>query len=314
MNKEFHCYSFRQLSPFQGYYHIIEIQDCQAVTRDGLSWQINVKTIVPMQEWGSFGATSQRQAVLFGFWDKDHGIKRLPLNPLVSADKVEQSVRPILENIEQLAVRLPFKPIDDYEFWLLDKFHQQPLVLLASASLPPLAAPKRLRWNASTTSELGFIAPSIQNEIRQQDTAQGQPHEAHYCREAIERLIREEAAPTAQWYKRTQAGVGIAVNGQGDEKEAAQNLQKNAFPPCLIRESWDSERATQLVAEYIGWQAPLLLQLRGLEFAIRQKLEILARQAPEKVAHYYNLYPEIIDQQQINAALVEAVMKRAQTT
>ncbi|WP_455218572.1 hypothetical protein, partial [Kaarinaea lacus] len=66
--------------------------------------------------------------------------------------------------------------------------------------------------------------------------------------------------------------------------------------------------------EYIGWQAPLLLQLRGLEFAIRQKLEILARQAPEKVAHYYNLYPEFIDQQQINAALVEAVMKRAQTT
>jgi hypothetical protein len=66
-----------------------------------------------------------------------------------------------------------------------------------------------------------------------------------------------------------------------------------------------------LVADYIRWQAPLLLQLTRLDASTRQKLEILARQAPEKVARYHNLYPEIIDQQQINAALVAAVMTQA---
>ncbi|MGD8592259.1 MAG: hypothetical protein PVF82_05465 [Gammaproteobacteria bacterium] len=55
MTESLHCYSFRQLSPFQGYYHIIETEGTQAVTRDGTAWQINVKTIVPAQGWGRPG-------------------------------------------------------------------------------------------------------------------------------------------------------------------------------------------------------------------------------------------------------------------
>ena len=73
MTESLHCYSFRQLSPFQGYYHIIETEGTQAVTRDGTAWQINVKTIVPAQGWGTFGSKSQRRAVLFGFWEQDQG-------------------------------------------------------------------------------------------------------------------------------------------------------------------------------------------------------------------------------------------------
>jgi hypothetical protein len=46
---------------------------------------------------------------------------------------------------------------------------------------------------------------------------------------------------------------------------------------------------------------------------VRKKLEILARQtAPDRVAQFYNLYPEIFDQQQIKAALVADVLTQAQ--
>jgi hypothetical protein len=314
MTESLHCFSFRQLAPFQGFFHIIETQDAQAVTRDGLVWQINVKAIVPSESWGTFGTKIQRRAVLFGFLDQDHAIKRLPINPLVNVEKVERSVQPILDNIAKLAKRLPFKPTDDYELWLLDKTDQQPLVLMASASQVPLAMPKRLRWHATTTSELGFIAPSLHKEIEQGDPTHNLSQGAHLYREAIERLISEAAAPGARWYKRTEAADGIAVNEQGEQISADLTLQKSAFPPCLIRDNWDDMRAANLVADYVRWQAPLLLQLFGLDASTRQKLELFARQAPEKVARCHILYPEIIDQQQINAALVETVMIRAQNT
>ncbi|KPJ96516.1 MAG: hypothetical protein AMJ53_00575 [Gammaproteobacteria bacterium SG8_11] len=303
-----HCYSFRKLSPFQGFYHIIETHDAQAVTRDGLSWQINVKTTVPAQEWGSFGAKTQKQAILFGFWDKVQGMQQLPLNPIVSVDKIKRAVQPILENIASLSERLPFQPIDHYELWLLDKIQQQPLVLLASTSQPPLKYPKPLRWHASTTNDLGFIAPSLRAEI---GDSQDKPH---IYREAVERLIREETLPSVQWYERTTTAGGIAVDNRGIALDSSLSLEKAVFPPCLIRETWEDSRAANLIADYIRWQAPLLLQLTQLDSETRKTLEILARQEPEKVAQFHNLYPEIADQQQINAALVEAVMKRAQNS
>ena len=307
MTEPLRYYSFRQLSPFRGYCHIIESADTQAVTHDGLAWQINVKTNVPTQGWGVFGAKSQSQAVLFGFWESEHGIKRLPLNPLVNIDQVERSVKPILDNIAVLSKGLPFKPIDDYELWLLDK-QLKPLVLIAAASKAPLTVPKRLRWHATATSDLGFFAPSLNDGI---DVAADQSQESHIYRDAVERLINEEAAPQARWYKRTEAAADIVVNEHGEEMNAELVLQKTVFPPCLIREKWDEARAVNLVADYIRWQAPLLLQLFGLDNSVRRKLEILARQAPIKVTRYHKLYPEIIDQQQINAALVEAVMTQA---
>jgi hypothetical protein len=249
--------------------------------------------------------------VLFGFWERDQGVKRLPINPLINIDRVERSVQPILDNIAMMARHLPFKPADDYELWLLDKTKQLPLVLVASASQAPLTMPKRLRWHATTTSELGFVAPSLDNEIEQDNVRHDLSHRKHLYREAIERLISDQAGSEARWYKRTQAASGNAVNEQGEPVSADFALQKTAFPPCLIRDKWGDARAAHLVADYIRWQVPLLLQLTRLDASTRQKLEILARQAPEKVAQYHKLYPEIIDQQQINAALVAAVMTQA---
>jgi hypothetical protein len=87
------------------------------------------------------------------------------------------------------------------------------------------------------------------------------PPVLHLYREAVERLIREAASPAARWVKRTETGTGIAVDAQGRQTEEQRQLDKSLFPPCLIREVWDRPRDTELVADYIRWQAPLLLQL-----------------------------------------------------
>jgi hypothetical protein len=69
-----HCYSFRRLSPYQGYYHLIETGGTQAVTRDGLSWQVNAQTLIPVQRQGSISGETQKRVVLFGFWEQEQGI------------------------------------------------------------------------------------------------------------------------------------------------------------------------------------------------------------------------------------------------
>lgn len=305
------CYSFRQLSPYQGYYQIVETEDAQAVSRDGVSWQINVRTTIPVKQWGSFGESAQKRAVLFGFWEKERGLKRLPINPLARMDKVEMAVQPLLSQMVSLTLRLPFPPIDDYELWLLDHERRQPLVLVASSSAPPLVIPKTLRWHATATSDLSFIAPSL-NADKVKDEG-NPPQESHVYRDALERLIRDESAPDAQWYLRTGSGAGIAVDAQGKELENGHCLASAEFPQCLIRESWQQPADARLVADYIRWQAPWLLQLPQLETDTRERLEKLARQTADKVAQYHALYPCVVNQQEVNAALVEAVMKRAQS-
>jgi hypothetical protein len=115
-------------------------------------------------------------------------------------DKLEQAVHPLLDNITELANRLPFTPVDLYELWLLDTVKQQSVVLLASTSKPPLTSPKPPRWHAALTTDLGFIAPSFPIEIAPDEADSSRPRESHLYREAIEQLIRQAAAPVAQWY------------------------------------------------------------------------------------------------------------------
>ena len=81
------------------------------------------------------------------------------------------------------------------------------------------------------------------------------------------------------------------------------------FDPRIVAKPADA----RLVADYIRWQAPWLLQLPRLETGTRERLEKLARQAADKVAQYHALYPCVVNQREMNAALVEAVMKRAQS-
>lgn len=74
-------------------------------------------------------------------------------------------------------------------------------------------------------------------------------------------------------------------------------------------EDWEDEEARRLVADYIAWRAPQLLQLHGLSPVIRERLERIAVTQAEAVERLWRLYPEIHNKDLLNSARVEAKIR-----
>ena len=83
------------------------------------------------------------------------------------------------------------------------------------------------------------------------------------------------------------------------------------FPPCLIREDWGDEQRQDLCDRYIRRLAPRLLMVQGLPRTVRLRLEQAARDHVFDVERFFPLYPEVVDQSLLNAARVEATLRRA---
>ena len=62
---------------------------------------------------------------------------------------------------------------------------------------------------------------------------------------------------------------------------------------------------------FINWQAAWTLLLDSLDDTTCQQFEVKARQQALVVANQYKLYPDIIDQESINCARVEARMRNS---
>jgi hypothetical protein len=65
------------------------------------------------------------------------------------------------------------------------------------------------------------------------------------------------------------------------------------------------------MADYVAWSAPRLLTLHSLRDATRAQLEMAARSQAEAVDALFPLYPRILDRALIDAARVEARLRRA---
>ncbi|MGB5260004.1 MAG: hypothetical protein WBO34_05705, partial [Gammaproteobacteria bacterium] len=70
----------------------------------------------------------------------------------------------------------------------------------------------------------------------------------------------------------------------------------------------------QLVQDFICWQAPWQLLLPDMDTAVRGEFERHARVQPLKLARQYRLYPDIVDRRVIDAARVEARLRRTHQT
>jgi hypothetical protein len=180
---------------------------------------------------------------------------------------------------------VPFTAQDRYEYWLLDETDGSPLALLqttvdeADTALP---APHPT-WLAMPAAQLEVQAPEPA-----QDTYV--PPVNYRLQSLIEE--RAGAKPLAAWFKRNDPA-------------------EDDFPPCLIREDWENEEQQQLCDLYIQRLAPRLLMMHGLSTEERTRLEQLAREFVFDIERFFPLYPEVIDQSLMNAALVEARLRRA---
>ena len=272
-------YSQRLSPPYVGLVQIAESAHARALTLDGANWEIQ------------FNRTS---SVRNG--PGDNRIKRsfIHITNLQHSEIMRiaagetQDGRPVDERILELARRisdaqLPFPANDEYEYWLLDAEDGSPLAFIFSCADPDdiQSLPVRPEWTALPAA----VMPITKTE---KEVAREQPP-VNY---RFERLIAERAGtnPKACWFHRKP--------GQSD-----------GFPPLLVREDWQQEKAHDLCQRYLRRQATRLLMLHGLAHEDRLRLEQAARPNVRELARFYALYPEVADHELMTAMRVEARLR-----
>jgi hypothetical protein len=209
-------------------------------------------------------------------------LKRHALHPFLDPGDVSSAIDSLFEVVSHAQV--PFAAADRYEYWLLDATDGKPLALLHSCIHEEEMArhSPRAVWIAMPAAQLAVSAPE-----------EDRTHYVPPVNYRLQKLIEERAGtkPRAAWFERSSPVT--------DE-----------FPPCLIKERWDSEEQQRLCDRYLDRLAPRLLMLQDLPHTVRQRLELAARAHVFDVERFHPLYPQVVDQKLIAAARVEAQLRR----
>ena len=298
------CYSQRLLNPFRGVMHIIRYASAEAVTLDGAHWDIYVSddTLLAglrVNRW------TQITDIRYGSWSLEKGLKRGPLYPSDDFMRMEEMGAMVYEHLTRVHRQVPFALKDQYELWLLDT-SRQPLALLTS-----VLAESAMDLDQAITWRAGYNAAEHFTSDVMRELSHITVPAADYLSSYINRCAGD--SPLAQWFRRAPdgSGVGLACMGSTETPEGRQ-LGAADFPLLLLATHGHDALHAQLIADFHTWQAPYLLSLPQLDRDTRQRLEQQARQQALVVEKHHRLYPEIIDQGAINAALVEAVLRHSQ--
>ncbi|MFP3873510.1 MAG: hypothetical protein ACLFV1_03560 [Thiohalophilus sp.] len=276
-------YSKKLLLPFVGVVQVAELDWGRALSLDGKNWGIRYAQNDNEQvRNGPYRDDPRVNFSLVVTIDGDR-LETRAVHPFLGPEQVRADSRQLFEAIHD--TRVPFEAADQYEYWLLDGSDDSPLALLHSCvdaedmQLPPPPP----EWLAMPAAELAIPDPDP-------------PVQSTYLPPVNYRLQQQIEAragnkPRAAWFERTTAA--------GD------------FPPCLIREAWADPECQRLCDLYVQRLAPRLLMLGGLPRTVRQRLEQAACTHVFEVERFYSLYPEVVDESLLNAARVEARLRRA---
>lgn len=295
------CYAQRLLNPLRGTINIISYKSAEAVTTDGVQWDIYVRNEELVADLENANKI-QTSDIRYGRWSAKNGLKRGPLHPSEDFKRMEHRGAIVYERLLQLHERIPFPFHDDYELWLLDR-ENKPLALLDSAvAEEDLELEQSTRWLAGQACHRSFHSTALNP----------QPSGAA---EQLERYVNSRAgdSPAAQWFHRQTDGSGTGMAGI-DLPNGLENrtLAQTDFPPLALEPDKHTAPYRQLIQDFFAWQAPCLLLLAGLDKNTRARLEIQARKRALAVSDHYRLYPEIINDKEIKAACVEALMRKSQ--
>jgi len=75
------CYAQRLLNPFRGVMHTIRHQSAEAITTDGIEWDIYVANDALLDGLGRAGRRAMISDIRYGHWSAEKGLKRGPLFP-----------------------------------------------------------------------------------------------------------------------------------------------------------------------------------------------------------------------------------------
>lgn len=294
------CYAQRLLNPFRGVVHTIRFQSAEAVTTDGIEWDIYVANDALLDGLGRAGKRAQISDIRYGHWSAEKGLKRGPLYPSDDFKRLEDMGAVVYEHLLKLHRDVPFKFCDAFELWLLDR-DAQPLALLHSVrtdgetdTQPPLD------WRAGMAAQEHFRSAAIADL--------SEPAGVY-----LTRYVNSLASGVAQWFRRSDDGGGLGLHTlKGGDDLPGRVLDADVFPPLFIATVGMDAPHTRLVRDYHAWQAPWMLLLPHLDAATRGALEASACQQAEMIEKHCRLYPAMIDRAALQAARVEAALLRSQ--
>jgi len=294
------CYAQRLLNPFRGVVHTLRYQSAEAVTMDGLEWDIYVANDALLEGLGRAGRRAQISDIRYGHWSAEKGLKRGPLFPSEDFKRLEDMGAVVYEHLLKLHHDVPFAFRDQFELWLLDR-RDRPLALLHSVrtdsetdTRPPLD------WRAGMAAQECFHSGAV-------------PPTGESAGCYLTRYVNSLSRGVAQWVRRSDDGAGLGLHAMGGgEALRGRVLEAEAFPPLFITTTYMDAEHIQLVNDYHAWQAPWALLLPHLDVATRSALEPLACQQAELVDRHHRLYPAVIDRPALQTARVEAALIRSQ--
>mgnify|MGYP006896057620 FL=1 len=261
---------------------VAEIDRARALSLDGQNWalQYSLAEDACFRNSGSVADPTLHYSLVATI---EHGaLKMQAVHPFLESEDVRAAVNRLREAVS--CARLPFPAADRYECWLLDSSDASPLALLHSCvdAQDMALVPTRAVWVAMPAAQLDVQAPKTDQN------AYVPP--VNY---RLQKLVEQRAGPKprAAWFERPTPAA-------------------DAFPPCLIREDWETEERQQLCELYIRRLAPRLLMVHGLSRSVRHRLERAARDHVFEVERFYPLYPEVVDSSIMTAARVEAQLRR----
>ncbi|MGK2953396.1 MAG: hypothetical protein ACSLEZ_13585 [Thiobacillus sp.] len=294
------CYAQRLLNPFRGVVHTIRFQSAEAVTTDGIEWDIYVANDALLDGLGRAGKRAQISDIRYGHWSAEKGLKRGPLYPSDDFKRLEDMGAVVYEHLLKVHREVPFKFRDAFELWLLGR-DAQPLALLHSVradsetdTQPPLD------WRAGMAAQEHFRSAAIADL--------SEPAGVY-----LTRYVNSLVSGVAQWFRRSDDGAGLGLRTlKGGDELPGRVLEADAFPPLFIATAAMDAPHTRLVHDYHAWQAPRMLLLPHLDAATRGALEAAACLQAELIEKHCRLYPAMIDRAALQAARVEAALLRSQ--
>ena len=294
------CYAQRLLNPFRGVVHVIRYQSAEAVTTDGIEWDIYVANDALLDDLGRAGRRAQISDIRYGHWSAEKGLKRGPLFPSEDFKRLEHMGAVAYEHLLSVHGDLPFKFRDPFELWLLDRA-EQPLALLHSVRTDSETDTKPpLDWRAGMAAQEHFRSAAIADLAESAGTY-------------LTRYVNSLASGVAQWFRRSDDGTGLGLHTlKGGELLRGRVLDADAFPPLFIATAGMDAPHVRLVHDYHAWQAPWMLLLPHLDVVTRGRLEVAACQQAESIEKHYRLYPAVIGRAALQAARVEAALMRSQ--
>jgi hypothetical protein len=303
MSSTIWCYSQRLLNPFRGAVNIIRYKSAEAVTSDGINWDIYVSND-SLLDGLEQGKSVQISDIRYGRWSLGEGLTRGPIYPSDEFFKLEEMGAVVYQHLLKVHDQTPFPFSDSIELWLLDK-QDMPLALLnAVVDEKDIDDYQLLDWRAGRRCRETF-KPESAGAIAAGSAGSAADVLIEYINNCA------GSPPSAQWFARKEDGSATAMHGHNiDPGLTGRVLDCSSFPEHFIAISHDDETYSLLAQEFIEWQSPWLLLLDTLSVEQRRHFEQCARKQALVVDQQYLLYPEVVDESVIRTARVEAKLRK----